>query len=199
MKKCELYLKKYRKLIPTLIYPFAVALYFVSMIFWQDSTWYKMIVGCGLEIISLIIIITFPLVGLICNLNIGHQIKKEQWDYLELLEVNMLIKCIQIPAYIVIFLLGLAFLLTIFTFAFSFFLVILDCFGVFLSGMVASMAIKRSVSEGVISKGIAFLCKIGSFIFCFDVIIAIILYITEKENAKKITSKTLSEKNGCEN
>ena len=185
MEKCELYLKKYRKLIPTLIYPYSVALFFLVMFFLRDENMYREILGCGVEIIFLMIIIVFPFIGLIGNLRIHYQIKKEQWNYMELLEVNMIIKCIQIPAYVVIFLFGIAFLLTIFTFAFSFILVILDCFGVFLSGMVACIAIKRTVSEGALNKGIGFLCKIGSFIFCLDVIVAIVLYITKRDKAKK--------------
>ena len=76
MKKYRLYLKKYKKLIPTLIYPFVVAFFFLSMIYFQGNTLYEMIMGIGMEIVFLGIIIIFPLVGLICNLFISNQIKK---------------------------------------------------------------------------------------------------------------------------
>lgn len=198
MKKYGLYLKKYKKFIPTLIYPFVVAFLLLFIYFFQDNALYEMIMGKGMDITFFCIEIIFPLVGLICNLRIGNQIRKEKWDYLELLEVNMLIKCVQIPAYIVIFLFGLTFLFTIIIAAFSIMLVMLDCFAVILSGMVASTAIKRSVSEGVLSKGLAFLCKIGSFIFCLDVIVAIVLYIMGRNKAKKNDVQTLSEENSCE-
>ncbi len=198
MKKYELYFKKYKKLIPSLIYPFVVAFLLLFIYFFQDNALYELIMGKGMDITFFCIEIIFPLVGLICNLRISNQIKKEKWDYLELLEVNMLIKCVQIPAYIVIFLFGLTFLLTIIIAAFSIMLVMFDCFAVILSGMVACTAIKRTVSEGALNKRIGFLCKIGSFIFCLDVIVAIVLYIMGRDKAKKNDVKILSEKSSCE-
>lgn len=194
MKKYRLYLKKYKKLIPTLIFPYTMAIFLLLMIFAQQNIILEIIMGYGIDIF-LIVILLLPLIGFICNLFMCHQIKKEQWDYLELLEVNLLIKCVQIPAYIVVFLFGVAFLLTIFTFGISIVLIFLDCFSVFLSGMVASTAIKRTVAEGALNKGLAFFLKIGSFIFCLDVIVAIVLYIIGRDKVTDIHVKTLSEEN----
>lgn len=116
------------------------------------------------------------LIGMLMNIvymciAISTKQSAEEW-----LKRNMIIKCAQIPAYIFIFILGFLCLITIFTAGISVLLMVLDGLGVAMTGFLAIAGIVRGCSEGKIGKGAAVLCCIGSFMFCIDVVIAIVLY-----------------------
>lgn len=99
-----------------------------------------------------------------------------------ILKVNLIIKCLQIPAYIGIFIIGLMCLLTIFTFGISVVLFLFDCFSIFLSGMIALSGIIGARKQGLITKNCSIIYGICSFIFCIDIVIAFSLYIKSKKN-----------------
>ena len=72
--------------------------------------------------------------------------------------------------------------ITIFTIPFSFLLGVFDCLGVLLTGLLAIAGVVRAYKEGRIKKSTAIWCCIGSFVFCIDVIIAIVLYRKVKKH-----------------
>lgn len=94
----------------------------------------------------------------------------------------MVIKLIHIPAYLLIFLFGIASFITIFTFAFSAVFVVLDCLTICLTGIIGLASVFRSVMEKKLSKTAGVVHGFLQFIFCADVISAIILYITVKRS-----------------
>ncbi|NDO47155.1 hypothetical protein [Clostridium sp. MD294] len=108
---------------------------------------------------------------------------------LQLAKINMIIKLIQIPAYIVLFIVGIACMFTIFTFGISFVLLALDCASIFLSGLIGLSAVKQNYTEGIFSIKELFLHSILQFIFCADVISAIILF--RKSKSVAISKNTL--------
>ena len=63
------------------------------------------------------------------------------------------VKLCQIPAYILIFLLGVAFFFSIFTFAFSLALAVLDGLALLLSGLLTVAAVIRADRQGIYSFG----------------------------------------------
>ena len=125
-------------------------------------------------LIGMIFVLFFA--ALVCNIIYTCLAFAKRQDAKELLTVNMVVKCIQIPAYILIFLMGIMCLMTIFTMGFSVLLMVLDCLGLVLTGLLAVSGIIRAALEGKITKKTAVFCCIGSFIFCVDVVIAIVLY-----------------------
>ena len=94
---------------------------------------------------------------------------------------NMLIKLVQIPAYLAIFVLGVLFFLTIFTYAFSVFFVLFDCITIFLTGFVGLTANLRVYKERKCSGSFAALNSVCQFVFCIDVISAVVVYICSRK------------------
>lgn len=106
-------------------------------------------------------------------------------DAVETAKINMVVKLVQIPAYLFIFVAGLVCLLTIFTFAITFVLVILDCASIILSGLIGISAVRRSYADEVLSKSEMVIYSILQFVFCFDVISSVIVF--RKTKAKNTT------------
>ena len=104
-----------------------------------------------------------------------------KWNARELARVNMLVKLIQIPGYIFIFLAGIACLITIFTMGISVALVFLDGFCIGMTGLLGIAAFHNMKREGRIAKTRQVLYSIGSFVFCVDVILAIVGYKRSKQ------------------
>ena len=84
---------------------------------------------------------------------------------LELAKINMTIKLIQIPAYLFLFIIGIACMFTIFTFAISFILLALDCASIFLSGLIGVSAVKQNYTDSILSIKQAIFYSILQFIF----------------------------------
>lgn len=100
----------------------------------------------------------------------------------------MMIKLISIPAYLVIFVLGVIFMFMIFTFAISIVLMILDGMAIVLSGLIGVSAVKRSHDEKAISTVEMVIHGILQFIFCADIVSSILVFY----KAKKKKRETLS-------
>ena len=89
---------------------------------------------------------------------------------------NMIVKLIQIPAYIFIFMIGILCMVMIFTIGISFVLLLLDALSIGLTGLFAIAAFQNLNREGMITRKAQFIYSIASFLFCVDVIIAVIGY-----------------------
>lgn len=126
--------------------------------------------------IPLYLILQFGIIMYIVNFAYVVRSWNGTWSARELAHVNMLVKLIQIPAYILIFVAGVACLVTIFTVGISIALILLDCFSIGMTGLLGVAAFRNMRREGKISSTKQVVCSIGSFIFCVDVILAIVGY-----------------------
>lgn len=118
----------------------------------------------------------FGIVMYIVNIFVIIKASRGRWSVRELARTNMLIKIIQIPAYVVIFIIGLLCCLMIFTIGISLALLLLDLFSIGLTGLFACAAFYRLRKEQLISSNMQMLCSLASFLFCADVVIAVIGY-----------------------
>ena len=121
----------------------------------------------------LIIIYVFALICTIIQVILNSISQKSSK---QLLFINMIIKLVHIPAYIVIFLFGLLNLITIFTAGIAIVLMILDGMAIFLTGLIGLSGIIRGLLEKKLSPKNAFVYGVFQFIFCVDVISSIVLY-----------------------
>jgi hypothetical protein len=124
----------------------------------------------------LLMLFIFYVLALICTLIFSIKniaLKKESQ---KILFFNMLIKLIQIPAYISIFIIGIMGLITIFTIGITIVLIILSCLTIFLTGTIGLSGIIRGFLERKLSLKYAILYAFLQFIFCIDVIGSIIIY-----------------------
>lgn len=110
------------------------------------------------------------------------------WDALSLAKSAVILKLIHVPAYVLIFGLGILLTIAIFTIPFSFGLFLLDCLTLFLSGLLTTASIINAVRQGVCKFKDVFWVIILQFIFCADVVAAIILY-------KKLRKSKIHEEN----
>jgi len=111
----------------------------------------------------------------------------KKWDALSLAKTAMIMKLAQIPAYVLIFVLGVVFVITIFTIPFSIGLFVMDCLSVCMTGLfVISSAIATVRSNTFTRKGIIWVI-ILQFVFCADVVSSVIFYIKLKQTGTQQT------------
>lgn len=111
---------------------------------------------------------------------------RNKWPAEHLALANMIIKILHIPAYLFTFVVGVFGLISVKFIAITLFMFLFDCVIIGLSGMVALSGVIRARAEQKISTGHMVLFGISSFMFCIDVISAIILYITMKKANRPI-------------
>lgn len=126
--------------------------------------------------LGLLYLFAFWLIAFISAIIISINNLVNKADAVETAKINMVIKLVQIPAYLFVFVAGILCLLTIFTFALTFILAILDCASIVLSGLIGVSAVKRSYSDGSLSKPEMVIYCILQFVFCVDVISSIIVF-----------------------
>lgn len=171
-------MKRFLLLVPVMIQPYILLFalysifinqYIVERFFGSNALWL-------LFVIFLTIVISF-----ICTLVYMPFCLAKGWGARQTAFFNMLIKLVQIPAYLAIFVLGVLFFLTIFTYGFSVFFVLFDCITIFLTGLVGLTANLRVYKEGKCSGSFAALNSVCQFVFCIDVISAVIVYICSRK------------------
>ncbi|MBR3866746.1 MAG: hypothetical protein IKM54_03005, partial [Butyricicoccus sp.] len=87
-----------------------------------------------------------------------------------------MLKLIHIPAYLLIFLCSLLFLITIFTAGLSLVLLLLDAITITASGLIGLTAVLRCKDEQLLTGKAALLQGLLQFVFCIDIISTIWIY-----------------------
>lgn len=105
----------------------------------------------------------------------------KKWDVLSLAKTVMIIKLVHIPAYVLIFVFGILLAITIFTIPFSIGLFLFDCLSLFLTGALMISAVINSIKQGIVKFKDILWIMILQFVFCADVVSAIIFYVKLKK------------------
>lgn len=98
------------------------------------------------------------------------------WNPLSMAKTAMIVKLIQVPAYIMIFILGVLLAITVFTIPFSVGLFLVDCLTLFLTGLITSAAVINAVRQSNFSIKETIWVIILQMFFCADVIASIVFY-----------------------
>ena len=116
-------------------------------------------------------------------LNIINLVKtlKSNDDTKYLVKSNMVVRLIEIPAYLIIFITCIVCLMTIFTFIISFLLAIFSYVCLIMTGLYAISCYKKLKDKNVISKKEFIIYSILSFIYIADIIVSIIAYKKTKK------------------
>lgn len=159
--------------VPAILFPYAV-LAFLGILFFssrmsldlmevlfQNNIWYYLLAFLGYLLLAF---------GL-CLGGFGLALGKK-WDAASLAKTAWIVKLIQIPAYLAIFVLGVIFLTSIFLFAFTLVLMLLDYASILMSGMLCSAAVINGSRSGKIRLKSNIWIIVLQFIFCADVIAA---------------------------
>ncbi len=103
-----------------------------------------------------------------------------QWDGRELSKVNMIVKILQIPAYILIFAEGLyfSFAMILLTPVAAILFVLFDCAVIGMTGIIGAAATVRCYKEYGLDKAFAVILGLGQFIFCVDIACAVLVFVS---------------------
>lgn len=175
--------------IPICLLPY-LALFTIATVFFSTKiTFFKFIMESVFQNSGLILIAAFFLCCIIVALlSIVYTILSlyKEWDPLPIAKLAMIVKLIQLPAYIMIFIVGAFLVFTIFTIFFSIGLFLFDCLSLFITGILVISAVVNSEKKGIFKAKQVIWVIIMQFIFCLDVISAIIFYIKLKKATAEV-------------
>ena len=96
----------------------------------------------------------------------------------------MLVKLIHIPAYILFFMIGAGGIMLIQFLAITILIFLFDCITIGFSGTFELAAILRAKNEGKLKLSEALVGAVCSYVFCIDVVCAVVVYICLKKSNK---------------
>lgn len=102
---------------------------------------------------------------------------RKGWEALSLAKYAMLVKLFQIPAYALIFVIGLLLAITLFTIPISVGLFLFNCICLLLTGLLTTAAVINAVRQGIFKSQEVVWMIVLQLVFCADVAASIILYI----------------------
>lgn len=174
-------MKKYLRMLPVILFPY----FYIIIIFVAIAISNTFDISEGAEIWIGIIVLYVLLSFLIAIVN-AVQTAKMKGGVGDAVKINAVVKLVQIPAYIFHFLLGvLGLLMGIFGIGFWLFAIFIDLVTIILTGISAVGCAIRMYKDGYIKLCTSIFMGIGSFMFCIDVVIAI-LYIVMLKTHEKI-------------
>ena len=113
---------------------------------------------------------------------------RRKWDMVALAKTAMTVKLIQVPAYVLIFVLGVFMAITIFTIPFAVGLFVIDCLALFMTGLPVIASAVMAKRQGVFSLKEVFWVIALQFVFCADVIVSVMFYLKLKRYYGQITN-----------
>lgn len=162
-------MKKFILLLPCAIFPYSL---FICL--------YSFIKGMGNLGESFSCLPWLFIVSLICNAIFLVLSIDKKWDCKKVTLFNMVIKIVQIPAYIAVFLLGALSFSTLFTMGLAVAFFLFDCASIFLTGLIGITSVIRCYTDRIISKRFSIVNGLLQFVFCADVISSIIIFVQAK-------------------
>lgn len=169
-KKRDLRKLRYLLLLPGIFLPYSVFVTFVSLFILPPTS------GQGLPIqfvmLAVTVIITIPLNLVFVMTGLGETNASEK-----MARMNMVVRLLQIPGYLINFFFAMLFMISIFTMSISLALASLDMLCLVATGILGTAAVTAAVKEGKMSVRAAFFASIFNYIYCLDVVYAIVLYV----------------------
>ena len=104
----------------------------------------------------------------------------KKWDAISLAKTAMIMKLAQVPAYVLIFVLGVVFVITIFTIPFSVGLFVIDCLSVFMTGLFVISSVIAAIRNNTFTRKEIIWVILLQFVFCADVISSVVFYMKLK-------------------
>ncbi len=176
--------------IPVVLYPYLVLL--SALLFFGGERFFKIPMDAGM-ISAFFIFVLSPSVVFWATIAILILCTKKRFRPGEMSKWVMIIKLVQIPAYIGVFVMGLFCFITIFTVAFSFLFFWADCFSILMTGVLGLSSIILDVKDKrapLTAKTV--ILAILQFVFCADVVAAVIHYIEIKKAGQSQTGQTVT-------
>lgn len=173
---------KYLKMIPVIIYPYIYVLILAIFLLFagilpEDYTDVALI---GLLIVAVI----YNLYSFIIVIVNAVQAAKGIMTARQAARMNLIIKCVQIPAYIMHFILGfIGLAMSVWGIGFLLWAVLIDLLTILLTGISSIGCSVRMRKEGLVSLPGAIFMGVGCFIYCVDVVIAIVYVVKARKKS----------------
>ncbi|MBE6862194.1 MAG: hypothetical protein E7497_04770 [Ruminococcus sp.] len=173
-------MKKYLRLLPLILYPYAYIIYFILLFTINDiSEKIANLLTSGF----VVLIIGYTVLTLITAISSTVLAVKGKYSAYETAKMNLAVKAWHIPAYIFhLIMFGVGMIASIWGIGFIMIAVIVDLLTIALSGINAVSCAVKLKKEGIISKGTTILFGIGSFIYCLDLLVAIIYVFQSRKH-----------------
>lgn len=176
-------MKKYVKLLPLILYPYAYLLWIIFMVVTQDTVIEEISeqMDLGMGIYGIIFVVYNIYVIFI---SIYHAVTTARNDSpaKEAARTNLVIKSVQIPAYIFHFIMGvIGFCMGIWGIGFLLVAVLVDVLTISFTGISAIGCGIKMKKEGHMSTGAAVVASIGSFLFCIDIFVALFYVVKSRK------------------
>lgn len=169
---------KYVKMIPLMLFPYAYIIGLVLSLSLQNRAEFA-VIGPGIAVVYLL----YTFVSTIYNAVVSSG---KKYEVRSVARINLVVKLVQIPAYIfhlLLFLLGMV--ASVWGIGVMLWVIIVNVMTILLTGINAIGCSVRMKKEGILNTPVAILMGIGNFIFCVDVIMAIIYMVLAKKWSKK--------------
>ena len=169
--------------VPIVLVPYLALFTLVTVFFSTKITFFEYIMDSVFNSNALYLIATLLLYSLLtCVLSIVCFFVSiyKKWDVISLAKTAMIMKLVQVPAYVLIFVLGALFTISIFTIPFSIGLFIIDCLSVFMTGLFVISSVIATIKNNTFTLKEVIWVILLQFVFCADVISSVIFYIKMK-------------------
>lgn len=169
-------MRKYLQFVLIALFPYLIVFALICIFkgYFMDTVFHNNVYSL------LLVLLILYFVALVCAVAVFIKGITKKKKSLEILHFNMIIKLIHIPAYLLIFVFGLLCTITIFTIGITIVLMILDGMTIVLSGLIGLGGVIGSLREDKISIKKAVMHGILQFVYCADIISAIVIYRTVK-------------------
>lgn len=170
---------KYLKMIPVIIYPYIYVLILVVFFLFVD-----VLPEDTTDISLLIIAVIYNLYSFVIVIVNAVQTARGKLTAGQAARMNLIIKGIQIPAYIMHFILGfIGLAMSVWGIGFLLWAVLIDLLTILLTGISSIGCSIRMRKERLVSLPGAIFMGIGCFIYCADVVIAIVYVVKARKKS----------------
>ncbi len=107
--------------------------------------------------------------------------------------LNLIVKLCQVPAYVVIFVLGLLFLITVLGMMFALFFMLFDCLAIAMTGLIGAAASLRGAAQKKNGRGLSVLLGLFQFVFVADLAAAVALFFATRNSVRKQRIQSANE------
>ena len=141
---------------------------------WLDSNY--LIMGISILIIPTILLLVMGIAYAVYGIKKSGEISDDEG--ISLIRTQMIMRVVQIPCYVAVFVAAVICILTIFTIRFTLLLGVGDCISIVITGMVSIPVYAILKQSGRISRRRMLIYSILSFVFCADLIVTAVCYNT---------------------
>lgn len=177
-------MKKYIILLPVILYPYAYLIYIFVILF----------AGLGFSFLGInstdfllndYVIGFYHILCLFVSIYSAITVVTKTNNCKQAGVLNLVLKCIQIPGYLINFVIGfIGLCMGIWGIGIVLFILLIDLISITLTGLVSMGCMIKLKKEGALTTSQTIIYTIFSFIFCFDILFAILAYSKARKHYK---------------